>query len=109
MSVLLSALDELGLHLVQFVAQLLTHSFTQGIALASGEVGQQAREEHHLLLIYGDTVGVLQVFLHDRDVILDGLPALFAVNEVWDVVHRSRPVEGIHGDEVLERGGLQFA
>ena len=106
--ILLSAGDKLRLHMVQLIAQLLTHSLTQGIALASGKVSQKAREKHHLLLIDRNAVGVLQVLLHDGDVILDGLAAPFAVNEVRNVVHRSRTVEGIHGDEVLKRAGLQL-
>ena len=107
--VLLSALDELGLHLVYDVLLLLTHGLTQGVRLTTGEVGQLAREEHHLLLVYGDTVGVLEVLLHTGNVVLNGLAAVLTVNEVGDVVHRTRTVQRVHGDEVLEGRGLQLA
>ena len=108
-SVLLSTLDELGLHVVQLVAQLLSHRLTQGVTLTTGEVRQQTGEQHDLLLIDRDAVGVLQILLHDGDVVFDGLASVFAVDEVGDVVHRSRTVKGVHGDEVLERGRLELA
>ena len=108
-AVLLSTADELGLHVVQLVAQLFSHGLTQGVALAAGKVGQQAREEHHLLLIDRDAIGILEVLLHDGDIVLNGLTAPLAVDEVGDVIHRSRAVEGVHGDEVLEGAGLQLA
>ena len=40
-AVLLTALNELGLHGVNDVFLFLTHRLTQGVALASGKVGQQ--------------------------------------------------------------------
>ena len=108
-SVLLSAGDEFGFHVVQLVAQLLTHGLTQGIRFASGKVGQQTRKKHDLLLVDGDAVRILQVLFHDRYIVLDGLASLLTVDEVGDVVHRSRSVEGVHGNQVLESAGLQLA
>ena len=70
MSVLLSAVDELRLQLIQLLLEFLTHGLTQRVTLTTGEVGKQARQEHHLLLIYGDTVCVLEVLLHARDIVL---------------------------------------
>ena len=104
-----SALDKLGVHVVQFINELLAHRLTQGVALAAGEVGNLAREEHDLLLIDGDAVGVLQVLLHAGEVVLDGLLAVLTLDELRDVGDRARTIEGVHGDEVLEGGGLQFA
>ena len=107
-SVFLATLDEFRLHGVDDVLLLLTHRLTQGIALATGEVGQLSAQEHHLLLIDGDAVGVLEVFLHAVDGVGDGLQAVFTLDEVGDVVHGARTIEGIHGDEILEDGGVQL-
>ena len=109
MAVFLSAFDELRFHRVNDSLLLLTHCLTQGIRFASGEVGKLAREEHHLLLIDGNAVGVLEVLLHAGDVVLYLLFAILTGDERWDVVHRSGTVEGVHGNEVLENRGLQLA
>ena len=108
-AVALSAFVELRTEFIQFCLELLTHCLTQSVALASGEVGKQTREEHDLLLIYSDAIGVLEVLLHNRNVVLNRLASLLTVNEVWDVVHRARTVERVHGYEVLESRRLEFA
>ena len=108
-AVLLSLLDELRLHRIYDSLLLLTHRLTEGIRLASGEACQLAGKEHHLLLIHRDAVGILEVFLHAGDIVGDGLLAVLAGDEVGDVIHRSRTVEGVHGDEVLENRRLQLA
>ena len=94
--------------MVHLVDQLLTHRLTQGITLATGKVGQQTRQQHDLLLIDRNAVGVFQVTLHHGNVIFDLLTSLFAGDERGDVVHRSRPIEGIHGDQVLKFRGLKL-
>ena len=109
MAVLLSAFDKLRLHCVNDSLLLLTHCLTQGIRFASGEVGKLAREEHHLLLIDGNAVGVLEVLLHARDVVLYLFLTVLTGNERRDVVHRTGTIEGVHGNEVLENRGLQLA
>ena len=101
--------EELHLEGGHLVRQLLPHRLTELVALPSGEVGDLTREEHHLLLIDGDAVGILEVALHAGQVIGDVLASVLAVDEVGDVVHRPRAVEGIHRDEVLEGRGLQLA
>ena len=108
-AVLLSAFDELRLHRVNNSLLLLTHCLTQGVRFASGEVGKLAREEHHLLLIYGNAVGVLEVLLHAWDVVLNLFFAVFTGDERGDVVHRTGTIEGVHGNEVLENRRLQLA
>ena len=104
-----AAVDELRLEGVQLLLDLLAHRLAQRVALAAGEARQLARQEHHLLLVDRDAVGVLEVLLHHRDVVLDGLAAVLAVDEVRDVVHRARAVEGVHRYDVLELAGLEFA
>ena len=108
MAVLLTAFIEERFQLVHLVDLLLTHRLAQGIALATGETCQLTRQQHDLLLINGNAVGLLQVFLHAGDVILDGLPTLLAVDELGNVVHGARAVEGIHGNQVFETGGMQL-
>ena len=104
-----AALDELGIHVVQLLNKFLTHGLSQGIAFASGKVGYLARQQHDLLLIHRNAISVFQVFLHARQVVGNGLFAVFARNELRDVLHGAGAVEGVHGDEVLKGGGLQFA
>ena len=108
MAVLLSARNEFRLHVVQLVTQFLTHRLTQGIGLTTGEVRQQTRQKHDLLLVDRNTVGILQILLHDGDVILDGLASPLTVDEVGDIIHRTRTVEGIHGNQILESARLQL-
>ena len=107
-AVLLTALVEQPLQVVHLLNLLLAHRLAQGVALAAGEARQLPREQHHLLLIDRDAIGVLEVLLHAGEIVDNGLLALLAGDEVGDVVHGTRTVEGVHCDEVLERAGLQF-
>ena len=61
-----------------------------------------------MLLIDGNAVGLLEVLLHARDVILNGFPTLLAIDELRDVIHGARTIEGVHGDQVFKAGGMQF-
>ena len=108
-SVLPAALDELGFQVVQLVLEFLAHGLAERVRLAAGEVGQKTRQQHDLLLVDRDAVGVLEVLLHHGDVVLDGAAAVLAGDEVRDVVHRAGPVKGVHRDQVLEGRGLQLA
>ena len=101
-AVFLAALHELALEVVHLVDELLTHGLAQRVALAAGKVCQQTRQQHHLLLVDGDAVGVLEVLVHLGDVVDDGALAVLALDKVGDVVHGARTIEGVHGDEVLE-------
>ena len=101
-SVLRALLEKLRLHRVDDGLFLLTHGLTQGITLTTSEVGQLTGEQHHLLLIDRDAVGVLQVLLHAGDIILDTRRVFLTGDELGDVIHRSRAIEGIHSDEVFE-------
>ena len=105
----LSAFKELGLQGVHLVDELFTHGLAQCVALATREVGEQSRQQHHLLLVDGDSVGVLEVLLHHGYVVDDGRLAVLAGDEVGDVVHGARSIEGVHGYEVLEYRRLQLA
>ncbi len=106
MAVGLAAFKEFSFKVVHLVDEFLTHGFSECVAFASGEVGQQSRQKHHLFLIDCDAVGVLEVFFHLGDVILDWGPTMFSGDEIGYVVHRPRTIQGVHGDEVLEGGWL---
>ena len=108
MTVFLTSLDKLRLHMIQLVAQLLTHRLTQGIRFTTGKVGKQTRQQHHLLLIDSNTVCIFQILLHDGNIVLDRLTSLLTVDKVGDIIHRSRTVKGIHGNQILERSRLKF-
>ena len=107
MTVGLAALHELVLELVQNRYLLLAHRLAELVRLTLREAGQLLGKKHHLLLIDGHTVGVLEELLHLREVIFNRLESEFSVHEVRDVVHRARPVKGVHRDEVLETLRMQ--
>ncbi len=67
------------------------------------------REQHHLLLVHRDAVGLLQELLHLGQVIGDLLEPVLALDEAGDVFQRARAEEGVHGDEVAEAVRLQLA
>ena len=103
-----TTLHELEIQLLHVLDLLLAHGLSELVGLTLGKSGQLLRQQHHLLLIDRDAVGVLQVLFHLRCVVGDGLDALLAVYEVGNIIHRPRPVERIHCDQVFEALGLQL-
>ena len=108
-SVCCSTLQELRLQLHQFCQNLLTHSLTQGVCLASCEVGKESRKQHHLLLIYRNSVSIFEILLHNRNIIDDRCATVLTVDKVRNIVHRSRTIESIHRNQILENRRLQLA
>ena len=108
MSVFPSALNKLRLHMIQLITQLFTHRFTQCIGLTAGKVGQQTRQEHHLFLIHSNTISILQVFLHNRNVIFNRLTPMFTVDKIRNIIHWTRSIKSIHGNQVLKSRRLQL-
>ena len=108
MSVRQTSGEELVLEFGHDLDLLLSHRLTQLVGLTLGEAGQLLGQQHDLLLVDRHAVGVVQVLLHVRQVVLDLAPAVLACNEVGDVVHRTRAVEGVHRNEVLEPRRLQL-
>ena len=106
--VLGTALIEQLLQLLHVGNLLLTHRLTQRVRLSSGEVGEKSGEKHHLLLIDGDTIGILEILLHAGQVVLDLRRISLSCDEVGDIVHRSRAIQRIHSDQVLKDRRLQF-
>ena len=101
--------NKLALQLFQNGHLLLTHGLTELIGLTSGKVGQLATQKHDLLLVHGNAVSILQVLLHARNIVGDRFLSQLTVNKSRDVLHRTRTVKGVHGNNVFEHGRLQFA
>lgn len=83
-----SPVEKIALHLVQHVLFLFPHRLSQRIGLPFGKSGQLLREQHHLLLVNRDAVGILEVFLHIRQIVGDRFPAVLTRDEVRDIFHR---------------------
>ena len=107
-AILSSPSEELDLEGLHLLLELLPHRLTELVRLSTGEVGDLTGEEHHLLLIDGDPVGILEVTLHAGEVVGDLLASVLTIDEVGDVVHRPGAVEGIHRDQILEGRGLEL-
>ena len=95
--------------MVQFLDLLFSHSLSQRVALAAREIRELAGKKHDLFLINRNAVGVFQVLFHARNVVLYRLFSLLAGDELGNVAHGPWTVEGVHGYEVFEGGGFQFA
>ena len=93
---------ELVLELVQDGYLLLSHRLTQLVCLALGETGEFLGKEHDLLLIDSDPICVAQEFLHVREVIFNGFQSQLPVHEVGNIIHWTRPVKGVHGNQILK-------
>ena len=106
--VLLSALDELSIQRLENVYLLLTHRFTELVRLTFRETRHLLGDKHHLLLIDGDTISLLQELLHGRKVVCDRLLSTLSGNERRNIVHRARTVQRIHRDKVLETLRMQL-
>ena len=107
-AVLLPTFIEQGLKFVHLVDLLFTHRLTQGVALATGKVSQLSRQQHDLLLIDSDAIGLFEVFLHARDIIFDRLTTMLAVDELRDIFHGTWAIQGIHGNQVLKAGRMKI-
>jgi len=70
--------------------------------LSAGKIGQRPGLEHHLFLVDGDAVGILEIGLHHGMVVNHHLATMFPVDVRGNILHRARPVEGIHGNKILE-------
>ena len=108
-SVFLSALDELRSHGVNDVFFLLSHRLAQSVTLTTGEVSKLPAEQHHLLLIYGDTISILKVLFHTGNVVRYLFTTVLTCNERRDIIHRSRTIQSIHSNKVFEYRRVQLS
>ncbi len=100
------AVDELLLHLGHDVGLLLAHGLAQHVRLGHAEAGHLHGDQHHLLLVDDDAVGLLQDRLHLGSGIGEPL-ALLALDVLVDHADQgARPVERVQGGELVETRGL---
>src|SRR5690606_1642597 len=104
-----SAADELCLHLIEHGFLLLTHRLSQHIRIALAESRELLREQHHLLLVYCDAVGLFEKLGHLGKIVSDFLPSVLTVDVVWNVCDWSGTIQRVHRDEVAELVGLELA
>ena len=102
--------DELLPLLGHLLGLLLPHRPAQQVGAAEAVAGQDLGDEHDLLLVDDDPVGVLEDRLELREVVGDRLLAVLALDEVVDHprAQGAGPVEGADGDDVLEAVGLEL-
>ena len=105
--VILASFHEFAFKLCHGLQLLLTHGFAERIGLPAGKQAQGAGLKHHLLLVNRHPVSIFQERLHHGVVVFNGFLSVLAADKGRDVFHRSRAVEGVHGNEVLEAVGLQ--
>src|SRR5215212_701353 len=84
---------------------LLAYGLAQRVGLARGQPSQGLGDLHQLFLVGCNAVGGLQYRLESFVQVFDALRVVLATLEVGDVVHGAWPVEGVHGDEVVEAVG----
>ncbi len=99
--------DKLGLHFVQDVAQLFTHGLPEHVRLALGKACELLGEQHDLLLVHGNPVGLLEIFLHVGQIIRNLLYSMLPPNERRNVFQGSWTVERVHGNQIPKDRGFQ--
>ena len=100
----LDKLVALGRH---FFGLFLAHRSPEDVGLPQGEPGDLMGDCHDLFLVDDDAVGFFEDGLKFGNVIRDAALAVFALDEVGNQVHRTRPVEGHNRDDILESVGAQ--
>ena len=85
MAALFPTIKEHWLELINDVLLFLTHPLTQHIRLALGKARQFLRQEHYLLLIHRNSIGLLELPLHGIQIIGNLLAAVFTIDEFWYV------------------------
>ena len=98
--------DEARPLLLHLLHLLLAHGTPQQVGLSQAETGHGAGDLHYLLLIDDHAVGLAQDRLQLRDLVADRTPARLGVDELVDELHRTRPVERVERDQILDAGWL---
>ena len=102
------ALNELLPHLLHNVELLLAHCLAQDIGFAKRKAANALRDAHHLFLVDDHPVGHIEYLAELRMEVVHLLLPVLAADEGIDVVHGPRPVEGHHGDDILDIGRFQL-
>ena len=106
---LAAARDELLALLGHELAVLLAHGAAEDVRLAHGEARHLGGDLHDLLLVHHDPVRLPRELLHRGVLVRDLGPAVLALDEVGNELHRAGSVERDHGDEVFELLGPETA
>ena len=103
------AFNELRLHFIEYRFLLFTHGLSQYIGIPFTESTNYLGKDHHLLLVYGNSIGVFQYFFQLWQVIGNIFPAVFTVDVIRNIRDWAGTVQGVHRDEVIELIGLKVA
>lgn len=89
----------------------LAHGAPQQVSAAQRVVGDDLGDLHDLFLVDNDAVGILEAAFQRRVRVNDGYFTMLALDEFVDHARAKRPgaVEGEHGYEIFEAGGVQHA
>ena len=98
------ALDEARALRIHLGLDLLAHRAAKEIGLPKAVAGEHLRRLHHLFLVDEDAVGLGQHLLKHRVRVSERHPAVLAVAEQRDIVHRAGAVERNQRDNVAECG-----
>ena len=101
--------DELLALLRHELAVFLAHGAAERVRLAHGEARHLGGDLHDLLLVHHDPVRLPRELLHRGVLVRDLGPAVLALDEVGNELHRAGSVERDHGDEVFELLGPETA
>ena len=61
-----------------------------------------------MLLVHGNSIGLLEFAFHRIEIVGNLLSTVFTVNELWDVFQRTRAIQGVHGDEISKFRRLEL-
>ena len=98
---------EVRLHLVDDVLLLFAHGLPETVGLPLREACELLGQQHDLLLIDRDAIGLLQILLTGVQIISNRLSPVLARNKIRDVFHRPWTIQGVHGNQVLKHSWLQ--
>ena len=81
---------------------LLSHGPPHQVGLCKRETGQLLHQLHDLFLIHNDAVGRMQNRLHLWMEVGDLPATVLPLDDVRDVVHGARTVQGVHSNKVVQ-------
>ena len=89
----------LRLHVLDF---LFADRAAEDVRLSEREPGEHLHDLHDLLLVEHDSVGLLEILLHQRMVVFDGHGSELAPDEERDELHRAGAVDRQKRDDLLD-------
>jgi len=84
------------------------HRAAEQVGVAERKTAHLRRHLDHLLLIDRNAVGLLEQGGEQGMEIGDRSGIALAADEIVDIIHGPGTIEGIHGDEVFQAGGLEL-